>query len=125
MPEKPHNEHFRRRLGLSTSHLRILLSKHARDFHHLFFRNPVACPLLGYNSTPGSPHLIEPPSCIQSPDSEIRTDFPEYRVYRHGKHLATRNDLLDIWRDDYVGFLIRCSFSFEDALTSEGLQSRH
>ncbi|KAI9042103.1 DUF1445 domain protein [Aspergillus affinis] len=111
--------------GYLQANLLILPSKHARDFHDLCRRNPVACPLLGHTTTPGNPHLIEPPSCIQNPDFDIRTDFPKYRVYQGGKYLVTRDDLLDIWRDDYVGFLIGCSFSFEDALTSAGLQPRH
>ncbi|KAA8642836.1 DUF1445 domain protein [Aspergillus tanneri] len=74
---------------------------------------------------PGDPHSIQPSGCITTRDFDIRTDFPMYRVYRGGKSIGSRRDLLDVWSDDYVGFLIGCSFSFEAALTAAGLPPRH
>jgi uncharacterized protein YcsI (UPF0317 family) len=110
--------------GYLQANLLILPSKHASHFHDLCLRNPVSCPLLGITS-PGNPHTVRPAGCIQHPDFDLRTDFPMYRVYKHGKYLGSRRDLRDVWTDDYVGFLIGCSFSFEDALTDAGLQPRH
>ena len=34
-------------------------------------------------------------------------------------------DASEYWKDDYVGFLIGCSFSFEEALLREGIEVRH
>ncbi|OJJ80322.1 DUF1445 domain protein [Aspergillus glaucus CBS 516.65] len=116
--------------GLSPTHLQanllILPSAHAKSFHDLCRRNPVSCPLLA-TTPPGSPHTLNPPQTIHSPDFDIRTDCPAYRIYKHGKCIAQRRDILDLWTDtdDYVGFLIGCSFSFEDALGRAGLKPRH
>lgn len=114
--------------GLAPTYLQanllILPSKYASHFHDLCLRNPVPCPILGITPK-GDPHSIQPKGCIATPDFDIRTDFPAYRVYEKGKCKASRRDLLDVWTDDHVGFLIGCSFSFEDALSAAGLQPRH
>ncbi|KAJ5907286.1 uncharacterized protein N7473_004202 [Penicillium subrubescens] len=111
--------------GYLQANLLILPAQHATDFHDLCLRNPVSCPLLGKTMTPGDPITVQPAGCIQSPDFDIRTDFPQYRIYLKGKYLESRKDLLDVWTSSHVGFLIGCSFSFEDALTAAGLQPRH
>ncbi|KAJ9209954.1 hypothetical protein DTO166G4_8426 [Paecilomyces variotii] len=117
--------------GLAPNYLQanllVLPSKYAQDFHDLCLRNPVPCPLLGITSSPGDPRTITPSQCIQTPhDFDIRTDFPRYRIYKNGKCISTSvPSLLDVWTPNHVGFLIGCSFSFEDALTAAGLQPRH
>jgi uncharacterized protein YcsI (UPF0317 family) len=60
-----------------------------------------------------------------APGADLRTDLPGYRVYRHGKLSQRRTDLLDLWRDDMVSFLLGCSFTFEHALVEAGLPLRH
>ena len=110
--------------GYLQANLLVLPARYAADFRDLCRRNPVSCPLLGTTRTPGDPHHIQPSGCIQS-EFDIRTDFPKYRVYQQGKYIETCNDLLDRWSSDHVGFLIGCSFSFEDALTAAGLPPRH
>lgn len=111
--------------GYLQANLLVLPAKYAPDFYSLCLRNPVSCPLLGITSCPGDPHSIKPSECIQSADFDVRTDFPKYRVYEQGRYLHSRHDLLEVWTSDHVGFLIGCSFSFEDALTAAGLQPRH
>ncbi|KAJ5992040.1 hypothetical protein N7451_007764 [Penicillium sp. IBT 35674x] len=111
--------------GYLQANLLVLPAKHASDFHNLCLRNPVACPLLGISSKPGDPHTIKPSACIQSTDFDVRTDFPKYRVYKDGRYVSSHCDILDLWKEDHVAFLIGCSFSFEDALTAAGLQPRH
>ncbi|KAJ5182400.1 hypothetical protein N7492_000016 [Penicillium capsulatum] len=110
--------------GYIQANLLVLPARYAADFHDLCRRNPVACPLLGTTATTGDPHSIQPKGCIGS-DFDIRTDFPKYRVYSRGKYRETCVDLLEKWTSGHVGFLIGCSFSFEDALTAAGLQPRH
>lgn len=111
--------------GYLQANLLILPASHAQSFHDLCRRNPVACPLLGIVPK-GDPHTVQPAECIQSPDFDIRRDCPAYRVYQHGKCIERRRrDLLDAWSDEHVGFLIGCSFSFEDALVAAGLRPRH
>ncbi|KAE8137713.1 hypothetical protein BDV38DRAFT_292642 [Aspergillus pseudotamarii] len=110
--------------GYLQANLLVLPSRHAEDFHNLCLRNPVSCPLLGLTQK-GNPHIIYPSTCIKDKDFDLRTDCPKYRVYKDGKYIESRTDLMNLWTDDYVGFLIGCSFSFEDALSDAGLRPRH
>ena len=55
----------------------------------------------------------------------MRTDAPRYRVYRDGQLVDEPSDLLHYWRDDLVGFLLGCSFTFEHALIEAGVPVRH
>ena len=89
------------------------------DFAVFCQRNPKPCPLLDITD-PGDPA----PRAI-APDADIRSDLPRYRVFRDGAFTEERTDVRDLWRDDMVGFLIGCSYSFEDALARAGLPLRH
>lgn len=111
--------------GYVQANLLVLPARYASDFRDLCFRNPVACPLIGMTATLGDSKIIQPSKCIQSDDFDIRTDFPKYRVYVAGKLIESRDDLMSVWTDDHIAFLIGCSFSFEDALTMAGLPPRH
>jgi uncharacterized protein YcsI (UPF0317 family) len=91
----------------------------AFDFLLFCQRNPKPCPLLDVTE-PGSP---EPR--LVAPGADLRTDLPCYRVYRSGKLVEEPSDLLPFWRDDMVGFLLGCSFTFENALLQAGLPVRH
>ena len=91
----------------------------AYDFAVFCQRNPKPCPLLDITD-PGDPA----PRAI-APDADIRSDLPRYRVFRDGAFTEERTDVRDLWRDDMVGFLIGCSYSFEDALARAGLPLRH
>src|SRR5438477_194078 len=55
----------------------------------------------------------------------LRTDLPRYRVYRHGELVDEPADLHRWWREDLVGFLLGCSFTFENALLQAGVPIRH
>jgi len=58
-------------------------------------------------------------------DADLRTDIPKYRVHRHGELDFETFDLLDLWRDDLVSFLLGCSFTFDAALRTAGIAVRH
>ena len=58
-------------------------------------------------------------------DLDLRTDVPGYRVWRDGELVAEVADVTDYWRDDLVGFVLGCSYSFEEALTEDGIEIRH
>jgi uncharacterized protein YcsI (UPF0317 family) len=68
----------------------------------------------------GVPHL---PSL--GDDIDIRTDLPRYRVWRDGELAAEVFDISDLWREDLVGFVLGCSFTFEAALTATGIPLKH
>lgn len=91
----------------------------AIDFATFCQRNPKPCPVVA-TSERGA---IELPTFGDGID--IRTDIGGYRVWRHGELVEERADICDLWRDDFVTFVIGCSYSFESALLAEGLELRH
>ena len=58
-------------------------------------------------------------------DIDIRTDVPKYKVFRDGDYQELVTDITDIWQDDFVTFVLGCSFSFEEALIEDGIEIRH
>jgi uncharacterized protein YcsI (UPF0317 family) len=97
----------------------ILPQEYAADFRAFCLRNPQPCPLLAV-SEPGDPRL---PALGE--DLDIRTDVPAYRIFRDGKPERDVSNLLELWRDDLVSFVLGCSFSFEEALMEAGLPLRY
>ena len=57
--------------------------------------------------------------------ADLRSDLPAYKVYKNGVFQEQRHDVIDLWQDDFVSFLIGCSFSFEEALLKSGVGVRH
>ncbi len=58
-------------------------------------------------------------------DIDIRTDVPMYNIYRHGELVEQTPDISDFWRNDFVTFVIGCSFTFEMALMAKGIRLHH
>ena len=104
--------------GYVQANMMIVPREHAFDFLLFCQRNPKPCPLV---------EVLEPgqfaPRC--APSADIRTDLPGYRLYQDGKLVEEMNDISPLWRDDFVTFLIGCSFSFESALMEAGIPLRH
>lgn len=115
-------------VGLAPGYLQvnlvILPSAYASNFRDLCTRNPVPCPLLGFTPV-GDPTRVIPEGVIKTPDFDVRTDFPSYRVLRAGREVAVVRDVLSEWTDDHVAFLIGCSLSFEEALEMAGHRLSH
>jgi uncharacterized protein YcsI (UPF0317 family) len=109
--------------GLARGYVQANLVVVPRDlaFDFLLFcqRNPQPCPLLDVTD-PGCP---EPR--YAAPGADLRTDVPRYCAYRYGELIDEPTDLFDWWRDDLVGFLLGCSFTFENALLEAGVPVRH
>ncbi|HWG43025.1 MAG TPA: putative hydro-lyase [Gemmataceae bacterium] len=106
-------------LGYVQANLVVVPRDIAFDFLLFCRRNPQPCPVLDVTD-PGCP---EP--CRTAPGADLRTDVPRYCVYRYGELIDEPNDLLSWWRDDLVGFLLGCSFTFENALLNAGIPVRH
>jgi len=104
--------------GYAQANVVILPKKLAYDFLLFCVRNPKPCPILEVMD-PGQTE----PSIAKGAD--IRTDVPKYRVYKKGELVGEYTDILDFWRDDFVTFLLGCSFSFEEALMRAGIPIRH
>ena len=106
-------------MGHAQANLAILPAKQAMDFLVFANRNPKPCPIIEVFE-PGRPEPV-----YSAPGADIRTDLPKYRVYRRGHLEEERSDIVDLWQDDFVSFLIGCSFSFEKALLDAGVPVRH
>ena len=97
----------------------ILPERQATDFLRFCQRNPKPCPVLAV-SEPGSFSLP-----TLGKDIDIRTDVPKYRVWRHGEMTEELHDITAMWQQDWVTFVLGCSFSFEQALMDDGIPLRH
>jgi uncharacterized protein YcsI (UPF0317 family) len=106
-------------LGYVQANLVVVPRELAFDFLLFCQRNPKPCPLLDVTE-PGSP---EP--ALVAPGADLRTDVPCYRVWRNGELIDEPHDLHRWWRNDLVGFLLGCSFTFESALLQAGVPVRH
>ncbi|MEC0696544.1 putative hydro-lyase [Bacillus atrophaeus] len=105
--------------GYAQANLVILKKELAFDFLLFCQRNQKPCPVLDVTEA-GSPV-----PAIIAPQADIRTDLPKYRIYQHGVLAEEVTDITPYWEDDFVGFLIGCSFSFEQALINNGIGVRH
>ena len=91
----------------------------ADDFRRYCEANPKPCPLLAV-SRPGDPAL---PTLAE--DFDLRTDVPLYRIYRRGELERETTDIRDLWKEDFVAFVLGCSYSFEAALLAADIPLRH
>jgi uncharacterized protein YcsI (UPF0317 family) len=106
--------------GFVQTNVVIVPAEAADEFAEFCQLNSQACPLVyrgaaGVASLPGV-----------AADADLRTDVPRYRIFCDGKPEAHEpTDIRSLWRDDLVGFLLGCSFTFETALERAGLVVRH
>lgn len=105
--------------GFVQGNLVILPNDYAPDFARFCELNPKPCPIIGVTErgVPNVPTL--------GADLDLRTDLPRYRVWHNGKLAEEVNDISHLWREDLVGFVLGCSFTFEDALTAAGIMLKH
>lgn len=105
--------------GFVQTNVVIVPQSYADELAEFCRLNPKPCPLV-CRTAPGS---WEPEA---APGADLRTDVPRYRVFRHGvAEMFEPTDVPSLWRDDFVGFLIGCSFTFEAGLIAAGLSVRH
>jgi len=105
--------------GFAQANLVIVPRTLAYDFLLFCRRNPKPCPLLDVTE-PGNPI---PQAVAKAAD--LRTDLPKYRVWKYGELVDEPTDIKGLWQNDFVSFVIGCSFTFESALVSAGLPVRH
>lgn len=104
--------------GYAQANLVVLPKALAYDFLLFTQRNPKSCPLLEVTDT-GSRSLH-----YLAKNADIATDIPKYRVYEKGVMTGEYTNADKLWRSDFVGFLIGCSFSFESELLAPGVTVR-
>lgn len=105
--------------GYAQGNLLILPREQAYDFLLFTQRNPKSCPILEVGDV-GS-RLVKK----MADGADIATDIPRYRVWENGELTGEYTDISRFWREDFVYFLIGCSFSFEGELLAAGVPVRH
>lgn len=103
--------------GYAQANLAILPKEYAADFEEFTKLNPFPCPVLEI--------MREDPRTHDMGEGNILTDIPEYFIYRNGVFETKCADASEYWQEGMTGFLIGCSFSFEEALMREGIEVRH
>ncbi|MBQ7821982.1 MAG: putative hydro-lyase [Clostridia bacterium] len=104
--------------GYAQANLLIIPKEHAYDFLLFTQRNPKSCPVLEVGDT--GDRLVK-----RIANADIATDIPKYRVWENGVLTGEYTDISHLWRDDFVYFLIGCSFSFEGELLAQDVPVRH
>lgn len=105
--------------GMVQGNVVILPASDADDFKLFCNNNPKPCPLIGVGK-PGNHTLAE-----LGEDIDIRRDVPRYLIYRNGQPLEEVPDIMHYWQDDFVSFVLGCSYSFENALANAGFTPRN
>lgn len=105
--------------GYLQVNLAIMPEAYALDFFRYCQRNPKPCPLVGV-SDKGSRALQ-----TLGTDLYADTDAPAYAIYANGEFVEYRQDVADVWQDDFVAFALGCSFTFEHAAIASGIPMRH
>ena len=110
--------------GYAQANLVILPKKYSDDFKLFAEYNPKPCPIL---------EITEPGSCITkrtAGNANIVTDIPKYFIYKNGVKVDEVTNAEKYFGDDFVCFLIGCSFSFDTGRNrckahNHGLQCSH
>jgi uncharacterized protein YcsI (UPF0317 family) len=106
--------------GFVQCNLAILQREFAFDFMLYCQRNQRACPVLEVTD-PGDPVPRK-----LAPNADLRTDCARYTVFVDGVAQADRIEINDLWRDDFVTFLIGSGITFDGALERAGVPTdRH
>ncbi|WP_129598171.1 putative hydro-lyase [Anaerophilus nitritogenes] len=105
--------------GYAQGNLVILPKSLAYDFLLFAQRNPKPCPILEVTDV-GSKTLN-----FIGKDANIATDLPKYRIYKKGELVGEYTNITPFWQDDFVSFILGCSFTFEHALIEADIQMRH
>ncbi|SCY93499.1 putative hydro-lyase [Alkaliphilus peptidifermentans] len=105
--------------GYTQANLVILPYQYALDFFLFCHRNPKPCPVLDVcekgKFTP----------VLTADTGDLRRDLPKYRIYENGVMTKEVSSIVEYWQDDFVSFLLGCSFTFESALMKSGIPIRH
>src|SRR6185436_12357449 len=105
--------------GYVQGNLAILPEKFASAFHRFCQLNPKPCPIIGMSDV-GDPRIP-----ALGLDLDIRTDIPQYVVWKDGEAIDRPYEVNKYWRDDLVSFVIGCSYSFEEPMMADDLPIRH
>ena len=101
------------------ANLVALPREYADDFEQFCKENPKPCPLL---------EKVGPNSSLTSAladGADLKRCIARYKIFVDGVPSQEVKGIGEFYRDDFVFFLLGCSFSFEDALIKAGIPLRH
>ncbi len=101
--------------GYVKCNLVVISREYAYDFIVYCQRNPKPCPIIEITDTG------DPKPKMSAPNADLRTDLPKYAIYRNGFREEDRTDILDLWTDKSVAFLIGSGMTFDDPLERAGV----
>ena len=106
-------------LGYLQANMAILPAEWAVEFARFCAANPRPCPVVGVSEI-GDPRIPE-----LGEDLDIRSDVPQYNIYREGGFDRTVPSIAEQWQSDFVAFALGCSYTFERAIMADGIPLRH
>jgi len=101
--------------GYVQTNMVVLPSKYAKDFEEFARLNNKAIPVL--EIIKGSHY-----SNTLATGANLLNELPSYNIIENGKVIKTVSSIEKYYRDDFVFFLIGCSFTFEKALIDAGIK---
>lgn len=105
--------------GYAQANLVVIEDTFASSFERFCRKNNKACPLL---------EIVGPNSYTTqflAKNADLRRDLPQYKIFKYGKIVDIKYDIVDLYRPNFVFFLIGCSFTFENALIENGIELKH
>jgi len=104
--------------GYVQANMLVIPKKHSKTFEEFAKKNSKAIPVL---------EIVEKShySKILAKDANLLNELPAYDIFEYGRYVKTVNNIEEYYKDDFVFFLIGCSFTFENSLISNGIPLRH
>ncbi len=106
-------------MNYAQANITVLPKNLAYDYLLFCVRNPKALPILEVIDAGNKESMTMAPGAI------VTKDLPKYWVFEDGVLKEETTDVDEYWSLDMVTFINGCSYSFEEALRSNGLPVKH
>lgn len=104
--------------GNVQANLLIIPSQYAASFEEFAKQNQKAIPVL---------EIIKNSYISQTlaKGANLLNELPSYNIYENGKFVKSLKSIEEYYQEDFVFFLIGCSFTFESSLIDANISLRH
>lgn len=104
--------------GNVQANLLVIPKKYADSFEEFAKQNQKAIPVL---EVVKNSHFSQ----ILAKGANLLNELPSYNIYENGEFIKSIICIEKYYQEDFVFFLIGCSFTFESSLTDAGIELRH
>ena len=101
------------------TNLVVMPQRYADEFEIFCRKNSRPLPIL--EKIPANKHH----TTLIADKANLLTDISRYEVFIDGKHKKTVSNIESYYQDDFVFFLLGCSFTFEQTLIEAGIAMKH